>query len=81
MNKRFSLDQSNGINCAQVLVYSEDDLTYWNSECKRTNHLIAFDYHVPENAMGYDDPAHDVYQIFPPEQKDKFKKLKWEKQK
>ena len=68
MNERFSLNQSNGINCAQVLVYSENDLTYWISECKRTNHLIAFDYHVPENAMGYSKPAHDIYQIFPQEQ-------------
>ena len=69
MNKRFSLKQSNGINCAQVLIYNEDDLEYWKSQAKKTGHLIAFDYHVTDNAMGYDNPARDVYQIFPPEQK------------
>jgi len=68
INKRFKLKQSDGEMCAQVLIYNEDDLKYWTEQAKKTGHLIAFDYHVPENAMGYNDPAHDIYQIFPPEQ-------------
>jgi len=76
INDRFELQMSDGKGCSQVLVYNEDDLQYWKDQAQKTGHLIGFDYHVPENAMGYSKPAHDVYQIFPPEQKDKFKKLK-----
>jgi hypothetical protein len=68
MNERFVLHQSDGKGCAQVLVYSQDDLAYWIGQCVKTNHLIALNYHVEENSLGYPDPSHDVYQIFPQEQ-------------
>ena len=76
INERFELQMSNGETCSQILVYNERDLEYWTDQAKKTGHLIVFDYHVPEDAMGYFRPAHDTYQIFPPEQKDKFKKLR-----
>ena len=63
----FELSQSDGVHGAQVLVYTPDDLMYWVDQCKKTGHLMALNYHVPENAMGYPDPAHDVYQILPSE--------------
>ena len=64
-NIRFILHESDGMSCTQVLVYNEDDLNYLISECKKTNHLMALDYHVPKNAFANQDTAHDVYQIFP----------------
>ena len=65
----FELSQSDGIHGAQVLVYTQDDLEYWVDQCKKTGHLMAFDYHVPENEdpMSYRGPAYDVYQILPAE--------------
>ena len=68
MNKRFALQKNDGKSCAQVLVYNQDDVKYWIDQCIKTNHMIALDFHVDENALGYLDPAHDVYQIFPQEQ-------------
>lgn len=74
IDKRFELQMSDGKTCAQVLIYNEDDLKYWKNQAQKTGHLMAFDYHTPENAMDYSKPAHDTYQIFPPEQKHCFKK-------
>lgn len=65
---RFTLKPSDRKTCAQVHIYNESDLSYWAEQAKKTGHIMAFDYHVSENAMGYEDPAHNVYQIFPPEQ-------------
>lgn len=70
-DKRFELQKSDGKTCAQVLVYDEDDLQYWTKQAKETGYLMAFDCHIPEDAMGYPDPPHDIYQIFPPEQEEK----------
>lgn len=75
INKRFELPMSNGQTCSQVLIYNESDLQYWKDQAQKTGHLIGFDYHVAEDAMGYPRPAHNIYQIFPLEQKDKFKRL------
>ena len=75
INDRFELQMNDGKTCSQVLIYNESDLQYWKNQTQKTGHLMAFDYHVPEDAMGYPKPVHNVYQIFPPEQKDKFKRL------
>lgn len=68
---RFELKESDGETCAQVSVYDEDDLKYWTEQANITGHLLAFDCRIPKNFAGYGDEAHDIYQIFPPEVKDK----------
>ena len=68
MKQRFELSPSDGKACAQVLVYDDDDLQYWREQANKNGLQIIFDYHVPQDAFGYEDPEHDVYQIFPPEQ-------------
>jgi len=70
---RFELTQSDGVHCSQVLVYDDDDLQYWKEQAAITGHLIALDKHVPADFFGWSDPAHDIYQIFPPEMKERFK--------
>lgn len=64
--EKWRLEPCDGRHCAQVLVYDEEDLEYWKEECRRTGHLMMKSAHAPENAMGYLDPAHDIYQIYPP---------------
>lgn len=70
INKRFKLS-SNSKERAQVLVYNKDDLQYWKDEAEKTGSLMAFDCYIPEDAMGYPRPPHDIYQIFPAERKQK----------
>jgi len=73
---KFELNKSDGVHCSQVLVASPGDLQYWREQAKRTGHLIALDKHVSLNYLGQDEMPFDLYQIFPPEQKEKFKDLK-----
>ena len=67
MRQRFVLNKSDGVHCAQVLIYDTSDREYWETECLRTGHVLVWDYHVPANAFGYSDPEHDTFQIRPPE--------------
>jgi hypothetical protein len=69
---RFELQENDGQRCAQVLIYDQDDLQYWADQAQKTGHLMVFDRHIPKNAMGFIDPSHDVYQIFPPEIEERF---------
>lgn len=71
----FKLWQADGIHCAQVLVYDLDDLVYWIDQARATGHLMMRSYRVPKNGMGHIDPAHDVYQIYPPEVQSKIKSI------
>lgn len=72
---RFELEQSDGKHCYQVLVYDNDDLVHWCKECIRTNHLIAYDCHIPENFNGKENKACDRYQIFPHEMRERFAEI------
>ncbi len=74
---RFKLDQNDGVHCHQVLVYSDDDLEYWEGEAKRTGHITVLDKHIPENWAGQINEPHDIYQIFPPEVIDGVHLAKW----
>jgi hypothetical protein len=72
----FMILTSDGEHCYQVKVYDDDDLEFYKAECRWTGHLLAFDSHCPANVMGYLDPEHNIYQIFPPEKVDNFNHMK-----
>lgn len=69
MNRRWKLKESDSTHCSQVLVYDKDDLEYWKNQAKQTGHLMVLIYHVPKDRMGYPDSPHEVYHMFPPEQR------------
>jgi hypothetical protein len=62
---RFELAPCDGIHGAQAWVCNADDLQYWQEQAHKYGYRIVFDYHAPANAMGYESPEHDVYQILP----------------
>jgi len=62
---RFELKENDGKTHSQVLVYDPSDLKYWTEQCKKTGHKLVLLYRVDADALGYPDPAHDVYQVAP----------------
>ncbi len=73
---RFELEQSDGIHCYQVLAYNAADVQYWTEQAHTNGYLIAFDRSMSQGVLLGNDVPFDTYQIFPPEQADKFSHLK-----
>ena len=61
---RWKLD---GVHSSSVWVCNDDDFKYWANECNRAGYSMRFVCHVPVNALGYEMPEHDKYELNPKE--------------